>query len=158
MINAQEYRTVDKSSWGPGPWQDEPDKMQWVDPETDLDCLIVRSPGVTGALCGYVGVPPGHPAHGAHYDSVDVDVHGGLTYAALCQESLPEDRGVCHVPAPGRPADVYWLGFDCAHAWDLAPAMASREFALDLSPVPGEVYRDIAYVTGEVTRLARQLA
>lgn len=57
-----EYRTVDKSKWGDGPWQDEPDKKQWRDPETGLPCLIVRGPG--GALCGYVGVPANSPAFG----------------------------------------------------------------------------------------------
>lgn len=43
--------------WGPGPWDGEPDKMQWTDPATGLDCLIVRN--TLGALCGYVGVTPG---------------------------------------------------------------------------------------------------
>src|SRR5437868_4216905 len=35
---------------GPGPWWDEPDKVQWIDPATDLDCLAVRGP--FGAWCG----------------------------------------------------------------------------------------------------------
>ena len=26
-----EYKTLDKSKWGDGPWQDEPDKKQWLD-------------------------------------------------------------------------------------------------------------------------------
>jgi hypothetical protein len=34
-----EYRTIDKSQWGPGPWQDEPDKKQWQDEATGLPCL-----------------------------------------------------------------------------------------------------------------------
>ena len=45
-----EYRTIDKSQWGEGPWQDEPDKIQWQDEETGLPCLIVR--GHMGFLCG----------------------------------------------------------------------------------------------------------
>ena len=42
-----DYRTVDKTTWGAGPWQDEPDKKQWRD-ETGFPCLIVRNNG--GAL------------------------------------------------------------------------------------------------------------
>lgn len=85
-----EYRTVDKSSWGDGPWAAEPDKRQWLDEATGLPCLIVRGP--SGALCGYVGVPRGHPCHGKHYDAVyeiveDLDIHGGLTFSDLCAEA-----------------------------------------------------------------------
>lgn len=62
-----EYSNVyDKTNWGAGDWQKEPDKVQWQDEETGLPCLIVRGP--TGALCGYVGVPQGHPAYGLSYD------------------------------------------------------------------------------------------
>lgn len=57
---------VDKSAWGDGAWQSEPDKKQWKDPTTGLPCLIVR--GSHGGWCGYVGVSPSHPAHGLSYD------------------------------------------------------------------------------------------
>lgn len=50
---------VPKDTWGRGPWDQEPDKVQWLDEATDLDALAVRNAG--GGLCGYVGVPPGHP-------------------------------------------------------------------------------------------------
>lgn len=60
-----------KSEWGEGPWQHEPDKMEWRDKETGLPCLIVRGP--VGALCGYVGVPPTHPAYGLSYDGIPDD-------------------------------------------------------------------------------------
>jgi hypothetical protein len=80
-----EYRDViDKTDWMRGPWDNEPDKIQWQDGDTGLPCLIVRGP--TGSLCGYVGVAPGHPLHGKEYDSADVDVHGGLTFAHGCAE------------------------------------------------------------------------
>ena len=77
-----EYTYRDKSSWGDGPWQSEPDKIQWLDEATGLPCLIVRGP--VGALCGYVGVPEGHPHFEQKYDDVDVRVHGGLTFASFC--------------------------------------------------------------------------
>lgn len=171
----QTWTTVDKADWGDGPWQDECDKVQWIDDATDLDCLIVRGP--MGSLCGYVGLPPGHPYHGAHYDTPEgIDVHGGLTYSDHCMEGLPEGEGICHIPAPGRPADVWWVGFDCGHTFDLSPAMAARMREIrarpDYPPTPPavqrlldnmplgmrDVYRTIDYVRDEVTRLAAQLA
>jgi hypothetical protein len=141
-----------------GPWTDEPDKAQWVDEATGLDCLIVRNR--LGALCGYVGVPPEHPAHGKdYYDMPDIEVHGGLTYADRCQEGA-EEHGICHVPEPGRPADVWWFGFDCGHCWDLVPGIADALGSIGRSPYRGdrEVYRDFTYVQAEVAQLARQLA
>lgn len=132
---------------GAGPWTNEPDKAQWVDQTTGLDCLIVRNR--VGALCGYVGLPPGHRWHGADYDDVPAEVHGGLTYAGPCQDGRESGWGICHAPEPGRPADVWWLGFDCAHAWDWAPKMARHSH---------DAYRDFRYVQLEVERLAAQLA
>lgn len=139
------------ADYPPGPWNNEPDKVQWVDPTTDLDCLIVRGP--SGALCGYVGVYRDHPAYGKDYEDVDVQVHGGLTFAAKCQEHDPE--GICHVPEPGRDGDVWWLGFDCAHAYDLMPVTFSYP---DYTVFQGDVYRDINYVTAECESLALQLS
>lgn len=63
-------RYIPKSQWGEGPWQSEPDRKEWVDQATGLHCIINRAP-VTGALCGYVGIPTSHPAWGLHYDGVD---------------------------------------------------------------------------------------
>jgi len=128
----REYTFIDKSDWGDGPWQAEPDKQQWIDEATDLDCLLVRNPW-SGHLCGYVGVPEGHPLFGLHYTDADdhaepdedgfreFKVHGGLTFAGLCQEG-GEEAGICHVPAPGRPDRIHWFGFDAMHAWDIGPA------------------------------------
>jgi hypothetical protein len=154
----REWRHIDKTAWGPGPWVDEPDKIQWVDPVTDLDCLMVRHERY-GHWCGYVGVPPGHPAHGKGYSSVEVEVHGGLTFADRCDETAPEGHGICHVPGPGRPADVWWLGFDCGHAWDHQPGLAARLRSIDLpdAGLPRGVYRDRAWVASECAHLAVQL-
>lgn len=143
-----EYTNTDKTSWGTGPWQSEPDKRQWTDEATGLPCLIVRGP--SGALCGYVGVSSAHPLHGKDCDYVGADVHGGLTFASGCQHGDDASRGVCHIPDPGQPDDVWWFGFDCAHAWDLTPASYRMHFADD-------VYRDISYVAAEVVSLAAQL-
>lgn len=115
-IETREYRTLDKTTWGDGPWQEEPDKRQWQDERTGLPCLIVRN-NRAGNLCGYVGVPSAHPAHGKSYSYWsydddgneaarspveaainDVEVHGGLTFADSCSHSGDESRGICHVP------------------------------------------------------------
>lgn len=161
----REYRTMDKRSWGAGPWQDECDKVQWVDAATGLDCLIVRNH--MGGLCGYVGVGPEHPAHGIGYTGPPCDalsVHGGLTFAGQCDEGAPVGEGICHVPEAGRPADVWWLGFDCGHYMDFLPAMEARLRdtpgmpSLRVDPAFRRTYRDRAYVEREVAQLAAQLA
>ncbi len=66
-MQEKEWAFVDKSKWGEGPWLNEPDKMQWVDEDTGLPCLIVRNHGVTGSLCGYVGIDSSHPWFGVNY-------------------------------------------------------------------------------------------
>lgn len=144
---------IDKSQWGPGPWQDEPDRKEWK--HAGFACLIVRVPS-HGALCGYVGVPPDHPWHGKGYDEVhsldeDISVHGGLTYAAACHGR------VCHVPEPGEPDNLWWLGFDHAHGFDLSPAYALRQQKLYGDGYAfGDVYRDMAYATEGVEHLAER--
>jgi hypothetical protein len=170
----REYRTIDKSEWGDGPWQQEPDKRQWTDEATGLPCLIVRS-RLGGNLCGYVGVPPSHPAHGAAYGPKDychptnleaaieaIPVHGGLTFAAGCGHG-DESTSICHIPEPGEPDDVWWFGFDCAHYQDYSPGLAAtiKRFS---SPewmkirLLDESYRDVSFVENEIRVLAAGLA
>lgn len=145
MGTEQTETYVDKSSWPRGPWDSEPDKIEWRDEATGLPCLIVR--GGMGALCGYVGVPSSHPLHGKDHDEPDVEVHGGLTYADAC-----DDHGrICHVPKPGEDPNAWWFGFDCGHCGDRSPR-------LDSVFSSSGVYRDIAYVRHETEQLARQLA
>lgn len=162
-----EYPWDGPLDWGEGPWQDEPDKVQWVDEATGLDCLALRAP-TTGAWCGYVGVPPDHKLHGVPYQDVEeaFDVHGSLTFSERCQEGWPNPGlGICHVPYPGRPDDIWWFGFDCAHAGDCTPAMEAK---LRMLGLPGEpkreryspwhpTYKTLAYVEQEVAKLAAQL-
>lgn len=140
--------------WPAGLWDDEPDKVSWTDPATGRPCLIVRSQ--TGALCGYVAVDPGHPLHGVGRDDARVQelpAHGGITYASGCDHDRGEALGICHVPKPGAPDDVWWFGFDCGHAWDLQPALAA------LSPALAEygTYKHVGYVRRECAELAAAL-
>ena len=148
--------TTDKTAWGPGPWQDEPDKEQWQDEATGYACLIKRA--WTGALCGYIGVPEGHPWYGGNWP--DADVHWGINYAGPCQEG-PEGHTICHIPGPGEPESLWWVGFDCGHAWDISPALEAslREGGIPPPRWPGHSsYKTIAYVKAECASLARQAA
>lgn len=153
-MKALEYRTIDKSTWGNGPWQDECDKRQWLDAASGLPCMIRRNPSL-GFWCGYVGVPPTHPAFGKGYDDVAANAHGGLTFSDTCSDG-DESEAICHVVEPGESDRVWWLGFDCGHAFDLSPAYHARH--PKFHPMPRDVYRDQAYVTAETLELARQLA
>jgi hypothetical protein len=193
-----EWTHMDKTEWPDGPWKSEPDKLQWPDEATGLPCLIKRNP--VGALCGYVGVTSDHPYYQQDYDSVNLDAHGGLTFAAGCvdldwlwdtsrnyaQQSREEaeqypkgdaaqflaewgallnDReafnkhaqatAICHVPDEGEPDDIWWFGFDCAHAGDLCPGMPT--FVSGSLSIRADVYRDLSYVKNECALLARQL-
>lgn len=144
--------------WGPGPWVDEPDHVEWR--HNGMPCIMHRQPS-SGHWCGYVGVEPGHPWHG-EYSAVQVDddddcwgtaaereatVHGGVTYERACDIK----SGVCHVAQPGEPEDVTWIGFDCAHSGDYTPNNYPRW------PMRGyETYKAAGYVKAETERLADQ--
>jgi hypothetical protein len=69
-----------------------------------LKCAVVQG-REAGNRCGYVRVPPTHPLHGKDDSAVDLDVHGGITFAAM--EPCTEEDGV-----------GWWFGFDCAHLGD----------------------------------------
>ena len=141
MEETHDYR-LDRSEWPAGPWDAEPEhKVNWIDPVTNLDCMILRNG--RGAWCGYVGLPPGHRHHGTEYGelySFYNDVHGGLTFSDSCSGHI------CHVPEPGRPDNVWWLGFDCGHSWDRAPVNYGWG---------GGTYRTQEYVKKEVEMLAQ---
>ena len=154
-----EYRTIDKTEWGRGEWQNEPDKVQWPDEKTGLPCLAVRGPG--GHWCGYVGVSEEHPLYKADYSGAehdaDIRVHGGLTFASHCHEG-PEETSVCHIPGEGEPEKVWWFGFDCAHLYDYSPFYGAKNPSMHNSLGGGDVYRTLRYVKPECANLAGALA
>ena len=99
-----------------------------------------------GYRCGYVRIPAGHPWHGKDYDNIAAEVHGGLTFAGA---DVPCD-------APGEDND-WWVGFDCAHAFDL-PDPSLPTYHPSPSPYPsfmGEV-RTQEYVEAECRSLCEQ--
>lgn len=175
MEFTERYEGVeDRTGWGPGPWDGEPDKVVWIDPETGLDCMARRGGG--GSWCGYVGVKAAHPWHGKGYstclaDPCDnefcyehspesiIDVHGGLTFSGACHDDGNPESDICHI----SPEPVWWFGFDCAHAHDLRPReMVYRNMVGSTWPEPPagyeEIYKPLPYVVAETTRLAEQIA
>lgn len=136
-------RNVDRKNWPEGPWDKEPDHLEWT---TQVGLPAVLQRNSLGSLCGYVGVPPSHPAYQTGYDDVTgyddmgVSVHGGLTY------SEPE--------APySHQTGFWWFGFDAGHHGDISPSMLGL---LGSSSQDGS-YRDVSYIKRECEDLARQL-
>jgi hypothetical protein len=157
-METRTYHTTDKTDWPRGPWDDEPDKEQFEDPTTGFPCLVNRGP--LGSLCGYVGIAEGHPWFEKDYDDVDAEAHGGLTYSGFCQEGI-ESHTICHVPGPGEPEKVWWVGFDCGHYMDVSPRMLahpgySSSIYLDSSPGFTVTYKPFGYVKQECAQLAHQ--
>lgn len=154
--------TLDRTDWAAGPWDTEPDKIQYQDEATGYPCLIVRNR--YGALCGYTGIPDTHPWHGHDYTDLpaQIEVHGGLTFAGPCHDHPDEGRGICHIAAPGEPDNVWWYGYDCAHHLDIAPGMDATLRTIGAAPETrpmrsGEAYRDVTYVKAQNALLAAQL-
>lgn len=168
-------RSVDKSGWGEGPWQHEPDFVQWVDAATGLTCMVIRHARF-GSFNGYVGIPPGHPLVGVESGDLPLRAHGDM-YGTADPPGWDETE---YVPDATRPI-AYWVGFDCGHTFDVRPGRPDIDKAIadgldfmgemmqamaegmgmGLPPIakPKTVeYRDIAYVTDVVVNLARQVA
>lgn len=130
--------TVDRTLWPPGPWDDEPNSLDWVMSEPPhYRCLMLRNE--KGAWCGYVSLPISHP------------------YVERCWQ----DAGYPPLRAPGgvnyshrvqHDGETLWLvGFDCMHFNDGCPGMVYQGALLG-------TYRDAAFVRAAVESLALQLA
>ena len=141
-----------EDDFGSGPWESEPDKIQWQDQKTGFVCLIVRNH--MGVLCGYVGVAMDHQLYGEAYNEhYDLECHGGLTFSGVSR-----GEKICPAVKPGEDDKVWWFGFDCAHGGDYIPIYEK----IGLPQVPGfpdkpAEYRNVEYVTGQVELLAQQL-
>jgi len=141
-----------KTSWPLGPWNDEPDRIDFK--HVGLDCFIQRHS--LGAWCGYVGIPPSHPAYGRSCADLNysIEIHGGLNHASKCGGITACLIGV---------NEIWWFGFDCAHFGDFVPGMAvTREKLAARLPTcllddAQGIYRDLKYVYKETEWLAEQL-
>ena len=126
---------VDKSTWARGPWDDEPDRVDFR--HAGLPCLAVRHQD-WGHWCGYVAVPKGHPAYGVDPFREDLGISADINYGAACSPPI------CHVPAPGEPDDVWCRG---AGAWEHVVYTCPTMLVFD---------SDLA-IDGWCTRQARQI-
>jgi hypothetical protein len=97
-------------------------------------CEVVRHPTLLH-LSGYINVPKKHPWFGKEYDSVNVDVHGGLTYSDT-----------------GAAKGLWRLGFDTAHYGDIAPSILFTSSYTDQQGT----YKDMSYVLNELDSLSLQ--
>lgn len=137
-----------------GPWSDEPDRELFK--AHGFQCLLNRN--WQGVWCGYVGLTPSHPWYGKEYSKIPVDCHGGLTYGQSCQGEI------CHPVEPGEEEHLWWIGFDCGHAFDIAPWMEwfrierMGELFKKTRNIGNfrEEYRNYAYAKAETLELAHQ--
>ena len=109
----------------------EGDQKEWV--YKDYMCRISRNR--LQALCGYVYLEKEDKFYNVDYDSIQVSVHGGLTYANM-------------------EGDYWVIGFDCSHSGDLSP------FLMDVQNTYRHsmgIYRDMKYVQRECEFLVDQL-
>lgn len=169
-MQTRSYRFINRKmywphDWPEGPWDDEPDKIQYTDAASGLPCLIIRNPSM-GSLCGYVGVPPDHPWHGQDiWEMKDPpEAHGGVNYSAFCADEMPEEMGICHVPGSDDPPHVWWFGYACDHlvTMDRCPAMEALLVSLGGAPMPrGDLfypsYKRVEFVMDQNAMLAEQI-
>lgn len=73
------------------------------------------------------------------------------SFAEWRRRKMPQR--ICHTPEEGRPEDVWWFGFDCAHLGDVSPGHG-REIEL----LGRGTYKTFDYVKGQVEDLAASLA
>jgi len=173
MDQIQKLTREDKLKWwGEGEWLDEQDEVDFV--YRGYDCKILRMKGYDGKrhdgsihvwggyLCGYVKIPKDHPLYGknifeSHYD---FDVHGGATFSQIPTWD-----------------DNFWIGFDCAHSYDIVPSMEYLEkhepalikikkeneelfklLNLERNSIFDKTYRNMNFAIEECKRLVDQIS
>jgi len=125
----------DKSSWGPGPWQSEPDEVRWSDSSTGIRCVLMRARGL-GVWMGSCGLPGNHPWERLKAEDIPTGVHGGITAKAVVM---------------GDGSGMTWIGFGCAGPRDFAPGVT------DVPRGQRLIYRDQWFAKIQVLRLAVEI-
>ena len=157
-------------------------KVEKVWPHNGNVCVVIMARH--GHRCGYVGIKPTHPLYGHDYSEhseyladlrealthgtigkrgiiplvcwngkkmspeILFDVHGGITYSG-------DGKG----EYPIKMKDVWWFGYDCAHAGDAKDKRYMSQFMLDLERKypTGGVLRSLKYCISECESLSNQL-
>lgn len=146
-------------------WETEPDLVSLVHGKYHL---VIWRHDEFGQLNGYVGVRHSHPCYGKdmHNRSIsNLYVHGGITFT----EKLIRD---------GFKKNLWYIGFDTAHAFDYAPRLERIKDEMRESgdpfmemidnlfsnfsnvvqmPMGKNLYKDIDFVSKEVVSLQEQL-
>ena len=100
--------------------------------------------------CGYVGLKVGHKLEDKHYDDVDFEVHGGLTYSSIANEKWAKE------------GYRWYFGFDCAHLYDGVDIESMKKYGANeisvmcWSHLDGEI-RTQEYVLIELKNLVNQI-
>lgn len=129
------------------PWEGEPDNAEWEDESTGLHGRIVRNE-ITHTLCGYVGVTSGELVGVDYNDLVmdDYSPHGGFTYSGR----------------DGDNRNVWWFGFDTAHADDFMPGLYIKMRMVNHSGKASwpttENYRTWEFVDAEIRKVVEGIA
>lgn len=144
MSDTEDRFIGNKKLWGPGPWQKEPDSLDWKDEKTGLQCRIRRGP--MGGLCGYAGVSPTHPLFGLGFNdmvpmpdgwkeqALDVNkmdvvglffssLGGELNNNALRLSLLFSIHGGLSFGNQMDESGDWFFGFDCGHSQDYLPTL-----------------------------------
>lgn len=97
--------------------------------------------------CGYVGVDKDSKFFNTHYDEMDIDCHGGLTFSSEVKENYPVK------------SELHWFGFDCAHFGDAEiteDPFLKTTGCYSIYPNSG-VVRDLAYCEAQCEHIAAQI-
>ena len=140
---------IDKSSWIPGEWHDEPDNVYWVDSQTGYHCIIKRI-DMCGTLRGYVAVEKNHPLYEKSYLSIMDDI--SVSNSQFCNRYC--ENGIRHLMDDKDKS--WWFELDCYDDLTYGPAyhVYGRNYYSDGKD---KIYRNISYVTEQVESLAKQL-
>ena len=98
--------TIDRSRFRKGPWDNEPDFLEWN--YLSINCEIKRMN--MGFLCGYIYVKNNN--HFPISFQNIFNVHGGVTYESYMKE-----------------IDIWKIGFDCYHVGDECPLEIYRFYS-----------------------------
>lgn len=127
---------IDKSEWGEGPWQHEPDYKEFM--YKGFYCLLRRHHRY-GNWTGYVAIDPQSKLAKEDCRSMDLDVHGGITYEAfrnpLLSINIPEDDS------------LFWIGFDC-HSGRFKPdkkGNSVEDYEDDYAPGEQVIFKKAGY-------------
>lgn len=159
------FQTNPKALWGKGPWDDEPDYLEF---QTRFGYrAVIKRMEAYGHLCGYVEVKPGHILHGAHYMECVDDEDDDNPFELTARGRYLQGIGVHGRLTFSQPGDVFrtddnsdksgwWFGFDCNHSFDSNPVgVGTKNFILGGTDV--ESYRTMQYVRLQCEELAEGL-